>query len=79
MATQDNKVEQRRVNVGRAIGDRWVISQGLKEGDRVIVDGFQKTAPGATIQPQPWSAENPAADQAGAASGQQAPAAEQQQ
>ncbi|TNM63921.1 efflux RND transporter periplasmic adaptor subunit [Aliirhizobium smilacinae] len=64
---EGNKVEQRRVNVGRSLGDRWVISQGLKEGDKVIADGFQKTAPGATVQPQPWSPEKPAADQAAGA------------
>ncbi len=67
-----NKVEQRRVNVGRALGDRWVISQGLKAGDQVIADGFQKTAPGATVNPQPWNPEKPAAE---AAAGE-APAAQ---
>jgi membrane fusion protein (multidrug efflux system) len=64
IVNQDNKVEQRRVSVGRAIGDRWVVSQGLKAGDRVIADGFQKTAPGAIVQPQPWNPEKPAAEQA---------------
>ena len=64
---EGNKVEQRRVSVGRALGDRWVISQGLKAGDRVIADGFQKTAPGATVNPQPWSQEKPAAEAAAAA------------
>ncbi len=65
---EGNKVEQRRVNVGRSLGDRWVISQGLKAGDKVIADGFQKTAPGATVNPQPWSPEKPAAAaEAGAA------------
>jgi len=54
VVNNDNKVEQRRVTVGRALGDRWVISQGLKEGDQVVADGFQKVAPGATVQPQPW-------------------------
>jgi len=62
---EGNKVEQRRVNVGRALGDRWVISQGLKTGDKVIADGFQKTAPGATVNPQPWSPEKPATEAAG--------------
>lgn len=50
----EDKVEQRRVTVGRAVGERWVISEGLKAGDRVIAEGFQKAAPGATVQPQPW-------------------------
>jgi membrane fusion protein (multidrug efflux system) len=52
----ENKVEQRRVTVGRVIGDRWVINQGLAEGDRVVAEGFQKTAPGATVVPEPWQA-----------------------
>jgi membrane fusion protein (multidrug efflux system) len=62
----EDKVEQRRVTVGRTLGERWVISQGLKAGDRVIADGFQKTAPGATVKPQPWNPEaaKEAADQA---------------
>jgi membrane fusion protein (multidrug efflux system) len=62
----EDKVEQRRVTVGRAMGERWVISQGLKAGDRVIAEGFQKTAPGATVKPQPWqpAGERVAADQA---------------
>lgn len=50
----ENKVEQRRVTVGRIVGDRWVISEGLQEGDRVVAEGFQKTAPGATVVPEPW-------------------------
>lgn len=74
---EGNKVEQRRVNVGRAMGDRWVISQGLKAGDKVIADGFQKTAPGATVNPQPWSPEKPAAE--AEAAGQSTPAAPAEQ
>jgi len=54
VVNDDNKVEQRRVTVGRIVGDRWVISQGLQEGDRVVAEGFQKTAPGATVVPEPW-------------------------
>jgi membrane fusion protein (multidrug efflux system) len=62
----EDKVEQRRVTVGRTLGERWVVSQGLKAGDHVIADGFQKTAPGATVKPQPWNSEaaKQAADQA---------------
>jgi membrane fusion protein (multidrug efflux system) len=51
----ENKVEQRRITVGRALGERWVIPQGLKAGDRVVAEGFQKTAPGATVKPEPWN------------------------
>jgi membrane fusion protein, multidrug efflux system len=68
-------VEQRRVSVGRSIGDRWVISEGLKDGDRVVAEGFQKTAPGAKVKPEPWSDE---ADVATAADSESAaPAAKQ--
>lgn len=60
----EDKVEQRRVTVGRALGDRFVIPQGIKAGDRVVAEGFQKTAPGATVKPEPWTA--PSAQQAAA-------------
>jgi len=38
----------------RVSKDRWVISEGLKPGERVVVDGFQKLRPGAKVTPQPW-------------------------
>ncbi|PWE53549.1 efflux transporter periplasmic adaptor subunit [Metarhizobium album] len=60
----ENKVEQRTVVVGRIIGNRYVIAQGLKAGDRVVAEGFQKTAPGAIVKPEPWVA-TPAAEPAG--------------
>lgn len=63
----ENKVQQRKVTVGRAIGDRWVISQGLQAGDQVIADGFQKTAPGATVKPQPWKPDQQKSAGAGSA------------
>lgn len=50
----ENKVEIRTVTTGRVIGDRWVIEEGLKPGDKVIVEGFQKIRPGATVAPEPW-------------------------
>lgn len=56
----EDKAESRRVRTDRAMGDRWVISEGLKAGDRVIVDGFQKIGPGAPVSPTPWQ---PDADQ----------------
>jgi membrane fusion protein (multidrug efflux system) len=44
------KVEQRSVVVGQAIGDKWLISSGLKAGDRLIVEGTDKTRAGATVK-----------------------------
>ena len=41
----ENKVEQRALVVEREIGDKWLVSSGLKAGDRLIVEGLQKAKP----------------------------------
>jgi membrane fusion protein (multidrug efflux system) len=46
----DNEVEQRTVNLRRAVGDDWLVSDGLSAGDRVIVEGLQKIRPGIQVQ-----------------------------
>ncbi len=66
----DNKVSPRTIKIGSAKGNQWVVLDGLKTGEKVMVDGFQKLQPGATVKPVPWQAA--AAAPAGAAS---APAA----
>lgn len=50
----------RDVKVGPWVGERWVIDSGLVIGDRVIVDGFQKTGPGAVVSPSVAGATDPA-------------------
>jgi membrane fusion protein (multidrug efflux system) len=50
----DNKVLARSISTGDRIGDRWIVTQGLKPGDRVIIDGVQKVRPGAIVNPQPY-------------------------
>jgi membrane fusion protein (multidrug efflux system) len=66
---EGNKPLPRPVKVGSSQNGMWVISDGLKAGDRVIVDGFQKMfVPGAPVNPVPWQP-------AGAAAAGQAPAA----
>lgn len=50
----DDTLELRSVTTGRTYGDRWVIEAGLKAGERVVVDGFQKVMPGARVAPQDW-------------------------
>ncbi|AZG08043.1 efflux RND transporter periplasmic adaptor subunit [Pigmentiphaga sp. H8] len=57
----ENKIEPRQVKTGAAVGDRWIITQGLKPNDVVIVEGFQKVRPGAQVKPVPWK---PAAESA---------------
>jgi membrane fusion protein, multidrug efflux system len=51
----DNKVLVRSVVTGDRVGDRWIIEQGLKPGDRVIVEGVQKAAPGSVVNPRPYA------------------------
>ncbi|MBV6847828.1 efflux RND transporter periplasmic adaptor subunit [Xanthomonas euvesicatoria] len=46
----DNKVAQRVLTTGDAIGDKWVVRQGLKAGDKVIVQGQQKASVGAEVR-----------------------------
>ena len=53
----DNKVLARSITTGDRSGDMWVVEQGLKAGDRVIVEGLQKTQPGAVVNPQPYKPE----------------------
>ncbi len=48
----DNKVELRTVTTTQAIGDKWVVTDGLKSGDKVIVTGLQKIKPGVQVNAQ---------------------------
>jgi membrane fusion protein (multidrug efflux system) len=50
----DSKVLVRSVVTGDRVGELWVIEQGLKAGDRVIVEGLQKVQPGAVVSPKPY-------------------------
>ncbi|MFT0850094.1 efflux RND transporter periplasmic adaptor subunit [Achromobacter sp. F4_2707] len=62
----DNHIEARRVVNTRMVGDKWVITEGLQDGDRVVVEGRQKVRPGAKVEvaPQQSSADETVADAA---------------
>lgn len=45
----EEKVEMRILKVARAIGDKWLVTEGLEPGDRVIVEGLQKAQPGTQV------------------------------
>jgi membrane fusion protein (multidrug efflux system) len=47
-----NTVEVRIVKAEQSIGDKWVVTEGLAAGDRVIIEGLQKAKPGAPVQAQ---------------------------
>jgi membrane fusion protein (multidrug efflux system) len=54
---EGNKPAPRLVTVSSSQNGQWIVTDGLKAGDRVIVDGFQKLAmipPGAPVSPVPW-------------------------
>lgn len=46
-----DKVEQRPIRTGPRLGDQWVIEDGLKAGERVVVEGLQKAWPGSVVNP----------------------------
>lgn len=51
IVNSNNAVEARALTTSRTVGNQWLVESGLKPGDRVIVEGLQKTAPGATVAP----------------------------
>jgi membrane fusion protein (multidrug efflux system) len=66
----DNKAQSRPVQVGEQLGDRWLVTEGLRADDTVIVDGVMRIGPGAPVQVAP-----PATAASGAAAASSAPAA----
>jgi membrane fusion protein (multidrug efflux system) len=57
----DGKVSPRPIKVGGEQSGQWVVLDGLKTGEMVMVDGFQKLKPGATVKPVPWRPGSPPA------------------
>lgn len=51
LANQDNRVEQRQISIERAIEDDWLVTEGLRDGDRIILDRLQFLRPGAEVKP----------------------------
>ncbi len=68
---EDGKVSQRTVKISAAQNNRWVVLDGLKAGEKVMVDGFQKLQmlpPGTPVKPVPWQAPGTPASAAATAS-----------
>jgi membrane fusion protein (multidrug efflux system) len=49
-----NIVEARAITTEERVGEDWIVQQGLKPGDRVIVEGQLKVRPGTRVTPVPW-------------------------
>jgi len=64
----DGKVAPRPVKIGSAVNGQWVVLDGVKAGEQVMVDGFQKLRGNATVKPVPWTPAASAASGAAAAS-----------
>jgi len=54
VVTPENKVDLRPVKVGQRSGSLWIIDHGLKQGERVVVEGLQKVKAGMTVDPKPF-------------------------
>ena len=51
----DQKVDIRPVKVGQQVGGLWVIDEGVRPGERVIVEGLQKVRPGMVVAAAPYA------------------------
>ena len=57
IVAKDGKTGPRPIKISTQQGNNWVVLDGIKEGELVVVDGFQKMqAPGMTVKPVPWNA-----------------------
>ena len=54
VVTPENKAEFRPVKVGERVGTNWIVTDGLKPGEKVIVQGFMKVRQGTPVTPKPY-------------------------
>ena len=52
---KDNRIVARPVRLGAQQGGQWLVTSGLKPGDHVVVEGFQKFAVGDAVMPRAWA------------------------
>jgi membrane fusion protein (multidrug efflux system) len=64
----EDRVARQAVRTGSVQDGQWLVTDGLKAGDRVVVEGFQKFAAGDKVKPQKWDEADVLADQASSAS-----------
>jgi membrane fusion protein (multidrug efflux system) len=54
LVDETDHAQVRMVQTSDAVGDKWVVTSGLKEGERVIIEGHLKARPGAPVVPEPY-------------------------
>ncbi|BEV12868.1 efflux RND transporter periplasmic adaptor subunit [Asticcacaulis sp. DW145] len=67
VVSKDNKAEPRPIKVAQTVGDKWLVTEGLQAGDKVIVEGLQKIRPEAPVKPVSVGAAKEAPAAAGSA------------
>jgi membrane fusion protein, multidrug efflux system len=75
VVSADGKVAPRPVKIGTSVEGQWVVLDGLKTGEQVMVDGFQKLRGNAPVKPVPWTGATAAPAGKPAAASAPAPAA----
>jgi membrane fusion protein (multidrug efflux system) len=71
---KDEKVQQCMLTIDRAVGDQWLVTSGLSQGDRILLEGIQKVRPGMAVKALPLT-ENAQPGPAGGENKAQAPSA----
>ncbi|MCW1916865.1 efflux RND transporter periplasmic adaptor subunit [Luteolibacter sp. GHJ8] len=66
---ESNHAQIRMIQTDNAVGDKWVVTSGLKAGEKVIVEGLLKARPGAPVVPEPFQPAKAATSQAEAQDG----------
>jgi membrane fusion protein (multidrug efflux system) len=56
VVNSESKVERRQIVTERAVGNAWLVTDGIRPGELVIVEGLQKVRPGAVVNPVPAAA-----------------------
>ena len=54
VVTEENKVEARAIETDRTVGNKAIVTKGLKAGERIMVEGSQKAPPGSVVKPVPF-------------------------
>jgi len=53
VVAMDNKIEIRAIKLGEQSGSMWIVEEGLKPGEAVVVEGIQRVRPGVVVNPKP--------------------------
>lgn len=51
---ENSQVQPKVIKVNRAVGNQWVVIEGLNGGEEIVVEGYQRLAPGAAVKATPW-------------------------